>query len=78
MLYQSKKSVFQHESGAADMSFVVREYLQPHFDSPFHFHDTYELIMIPRSHGKLYIDNRIVNFRMARFICSARAYPTVS
>ncbi len=62
MLYQSKKSVFQHESGAADMSFAVREYLQVHFDSPFHFHDTYELIMIPKSHGKLYIDNRIVNF----------------
>ncbi|WP_374741913.1 AraC family transcriptional regulator [Parapedobacter sp. 2B3] len=62
MLYHPKKSVFQHQSGAADMSFVVREYLQPYFDSPFHFHDTYELIMIPNSYGKLYVDNRIVNF----------------
>lgn len=62
MQYHPKKSIFQHQSAQADMSFVVREYLQPHFDSPFHFHDTYELIMIPKSHGKLYIDNRIVNF----------------
>ncbi|MBE8721986.1 helix-turn-helix domain-containing protein [Sphingobacterium pedocola] len=57
-----KKSVFQHQSAIADMSFVVREYVQPYFDSPFHFHDTYELIMIPKSHGKLYTDNRIINF----------------
>lgn len=62
MLYHPKKSVFQHQSGAADMSFVVREYIQPRFDSPFHFHDAYELIMIPKSYGKLYVDNRIVNF----------------
>ena len=62
MLYHQKKGIFQHQGSTADLSFVVREYLQPHFDSPFHFHDTYELIMIPKSFGKLYIDNRIVNF----------------
>jgi len=44
------------------MSFIVREYLQPHFTSPFHFHDAYELIMIPKSHGKLYAGTKILNF----------------
>lgn len=56
------KSIFQHQSALVDMSFIVREYRQRHFDSPFHFHDTYELIMIPKSHGKLYISNKVVNF----------------
>lgn len=56
------KSIFQHQSALADMSFIVREYLQPHFDSPFHFHDSYELIMIPKSYGKLYVGNKVVNF----------------
>ncbi|WP_353129873.1 AraC family transcriptional regulator [Parapedobacter pyrenivorans] len=56
------KSVYQHQSGSADMSFVVREYLQPHFNSPFHFHDAYELIMIPKSQGKLYAGTKVLNF----------------
>jgi len=56
------KSVYQHQSSTAGMSFIVREYLQPHFNSPYHFHDAYELIMIPRSHGKLYAGTKILNF----------------
>lgn len=62
MQNQQMKSIFQHQSAMADMSFVVREYLQPHFTSPFHFHDSYELIIISRSHGKLYVGNKILNF----------------
>ncbi len=62
MHHRHLKSIFQHQSAAADMSFIVREYLQPHFDSPFHFHDSYELIMIPKSYGKLYVGNKVVNF----------------
>lgn len=56
------KIVFQHQSSLIDMSFTVREYLQPHFTSPFHFHDSYELIYIAKSFGKLYSANNIVNF----------------
>jgi len=56
------KSIYQHQSGTADMSFIVREYLQPHFNSPYHFHDSYELILIPKSHGKLYAGTKILNF----------------
>lgn len=44
------------------MSFVVKEYLQPHFTSPYHFHDAYELIIIPNSQGKLYAGTKILNF----------------
>lgn len=56
------KSIFQHQSSLIDMSFTVKEYLQPHFTSPFHFHDSYELIYIAKSFGKLYSANKIVNF----------------
>lgn len=57
------KSIFQHQSSLIDMSFTVKEYLQPHFTSPFHFHDSYELIYIAKSFGKLYSANKIVNFK---------------
>lgn len=57
------KSIFQHQASAAGMSFVVKEYHQPHFTSPFHFHDSYELILIARSHGKLYAGNKVLNFK---------------
>ena len=56
------KSILQYHSSSRDLSFVVKEYYQPHFTSPFHFHDSYELIHIVKSFGKLYAGNRIVNF----------------
>ena len=61
-MHHHLKSVYQHQSGSADMSFVVREYLQPHFNSPYHFHDAYELIIISKSQGKLYAGTKILNF----------------
>lgn len=56
------KSIFQHHSSGADASFVVKEYCQRHFTSPFHFHDMYEIILIARSYGKLYAGNKVMNF----------------
>lgn len=56
------KSIFQHQAATDDMSFVVKEYYQPHFTSPFHFHDSYELILIAKSYGKLYAGNKVLNF----------------
>lgn len=56
------KGIFQHQGTLADMSFAVKEYRQPHFTSPFHFHDTYELILIAKSYGKLYVGKEIMNF----------------
>ena len=42
--------------------FHYQEFLQPRFTSPFHMHDEFELILIIRSHGKLYSGNNVVNF----------------
>lgn len=62
MSHPHMKGVFQHQSSVADMSFIVKEYHQQYFTSPFHFHDAYELIMIAKSYGKLYAGNKILNF----------------
>jgi AraC-like DNA-binding protein len=42
--------------------FHYQEFIQPHFTSPFHLHDEFELILIAKSHGKLFIGNSITNF----------------
>lgn len=56
------KSTFEHHSSSFGSSFVVKEFYQPRFTSPFHFHDTYELILIEKSYGKLYAGNKVMNF----------------
>jgi AraC-like DNA-binding protein len=45
-----------------DSLFHYQEFIQPHFTSPFHLHDEFELILIVKSHGKLFIGNNITNF----------------
>ncbi len=42
--------------------FHYEEFFQPRFTSPFHLHDEFELILILKSHGKLYIGSSVVNF----------------
>lgn len=42
--------------------FHYQEFIQPHFTSPFHLHDEFEIILIIKSHGKLFIGNSITNF----------------
>ena len=44
-------------------TYLIREYTQPSFKSPRHFHEEYELTLIEESYGKLYIGNSIVDFR---------------
>jgi AraC-like DNA-binding protein len=43
--------------------FYFHEFIQPRFTSPFHLHDVYELILIIKSHGKLYVGSNVTNFR---------------
>ncbi|GAA4315260.1 AraC family transcriptional regulator [Compostibacter hankyongensis] len=57
------KIVYEHQSPNPGMGFIVKEYRQDHFTSPFHFHDLYELILIVRSYGKLYAGNKVLNFK---------------
>jgi AraC-like DNA-binding protein len=42
--------------------FHFQEFIQPRFTSPFHLHDEFELILIKKSHGKLYLGNNVLNF----------------
>jgi AraC-like DNA-binding protein len=42
--------------------FHHQEFIQPRFTSPFHLHDEFELIVIIKSHGKLYVGNNVTNF----------------
>jgi AraC-like DNA-binding protein len=48
-----------HENSA----YLIREYTQPSFKSPRHFHEEFELTYIGESYGKLYIGNSIIDFR---------------
>lgn len=57
------KVVFEHQSHPSGLGFLVKEYVQNYFTSPFHFHDLYELILIKKSYGKLYAGKKIINFR---------------
>lgn len=56
------KSIFEYQSLMSDLGFMVKEYHQTHFTSPFHFHDLYELALISKSYGKLYAGNKVMNF----------------
>ena len=42
--------------------FHCHEFIQTRFTSPFHQHDEFELIVIVKSHGKLYVGNNVTNF----------------
>ncbi|TSA34963.1 MAG: AraC family transcriptional regulator [Porphyromonadaceae bacterium] len=42
--------------------FHHQEFIQARFTSPFHLHDEFELIIIIKSHGKLYVGNNVTNF----------------
>ncbi|WP_346857937.1 AraC family transcriptional regulator [uncultured Draconibacterium sp.] len=42
--------------------FHFQEFKQKRYTSPFHIHDEFELILINRSHGKLYVGNQVTNF----------------
>lgn len=57
------KIVYEHQSPNPGMGFIVKEYCQHHFTSPFHFHDLYELILIEKSYGKLYAGNKVLTFK---------------
>ena len=57
------KVIFEHQSNPSGEGFLVKEYIQRYFTSPFHFHDVHELIWIKRSHGKLYAGKNMMNFQ---------------
>jgi len=58
-----------------DSLFHYQEFIQPHFTSPFHLHDEFELILIVKSHGKLFIGNSITNFSEGELYLFASGLP---
>lgn len=56
------KIIFEHQHPPGGLGYLVKEYVQTNFTSPFHFHDLYELIWIKKSYGKLYAGKNLLNF----------------
>ena len=52
-----------------------QEFIQTHFTSPFHMHDEFELIIIMKSHGKLYVGNNVTNFKDGNLFLFAPGLP---
>ncbi|MNK37031.1 HTH-type transcriptional regulator YesS [compost metagenome] len=46
-----------------DASFAIKEYCQPQFTNTFHFHHGYELILIVKSSGQVYVGNKVMNYQ---------------
>lgn len=55
----SQERLNPHENS----TFLIREYNQPSFKSPRHYHQEFELTFIEESYGKLFIGNSIIDFR---------------
>jgi AraC-like DNA-binding protein len=55
--------------------FHYHEFIQPRFTSPFHMHDEFELIVIIKSHGKLYLGNNVINFSDGNLFLFAPGLP---
>lgn len=55
--------------------FHYQEFKQEEFNSPFHLHDEFELILINKSHGKLYVGNVVCNFSEGDFFFFAPGLP---
>jgi AraC-like DNA-binding protein len=55
--------------------FHFQEFIQPRFTSSFHMHDEFELIVILKSHGKLYLGNNVVNFKNGDMFLIAPGMP---
>jgi AraC-like DNA-binding protein len=45
------------------VTYTVREYIQPSFIYPRHYHPEFELTYIGESYGKLYAGNAVIDFR---------------
>ena len=51
------------------------EFNQQRFISPFHFHDEFELILIVKSHGKVYVGSNVFNFNDGNVFLFAPGLP---
>lgn len=56
------KVSYRHISTHEDASFAIKEYCQPRFTNTFHFHHGYEVILIVKSAGHVYVGNKVMNY----------------
>jgi AraC-like DNA-binding protein len=42
--------------------FFFSEFMQHRLESPFHYHDEYEMIYMKKANGKLFVGNHVINF----------------
>ncbi len=52
-----KSALFQKLPVTPGNSFVINRYESPHFETPWHFHEEYELVYCERGFGKKFIGN---------------------
>lgn len=53
---------YRHISTSEDASFAIKEFCQPHFTNTFHFHSGYEVTLIVKSSGQVYVGNKMLNY----------------
>lgn len=57
------KAVLAKLPNTAEHSFKVYEFIVPHYQTPWHFHPEYELVLVTKSRGKKIIGDHISNFK---------------
>lgn len=58
----NKNAQFQKLPLTAGSSFVVNRYQSPYFETPWHFHEEYELVYCERGFGKKFIGNSFSDY----------------
>ncbi|HUB61666.1 MAG TPA: AraC family transcriptional regulator [Puia sp.] len=54
--------ILEHLPVEGDESFFVKEFDLPYFDTPWHYHPEFELVLVVRGRGKRFIGNTISEF----------------
>lgn len=47
-------------------SFVIGKFITPYFETPWHYHDEYELVLITQGTGKLFVGNHVSDYEEGR------------
>ncbi len=53
---------YRHISTSEDASFSIKEFCQPQFTNTFHFHRGYEVTLIVKSSGQVYVGDKMLNY----------------
>jgi len=62
-LKPGKGALFQKLPLTAGNSFVINRYESPHFETPWHFHEEYELVYCEKGFGKKLIGNSFASYQ---------------